>query len=95
MAGGTGAGFRLRRPANLNSAGLMDMPMPDSAAFTGKARAEPGPALPRRLRRILSLMDFEAAARRHLPHAIFAYLSGGAEDNASFAGNYAAFRTNH
>ena len=66
--------------------------MSASAAPTSKERADPRPALPRRLRRILSLADFEAAARRHLPRPIFAYLSGGAEDNASFAGNYAAFR---
>jgi L-lactate dehydrogenase (cytochrome) len=66
--------------------------MSGSAAPTSKERADPHPPLPRRLRRILSLGDFEAAARRHLPHPIFAYLSGGAEDNASFAGNYAAFR---
>ena len=61
--------------------------MAGSAAPTGKERADPRAALPRRLRRILSLADFEAAARRHLPHPIFEFLSGGAEDNASFCGN--------
>ena len=66
--------------------------MSGSAAPANEARVAPGPAPPRRLRRILSLADFEAAARRHLPHTIFAYLSGGAEDNVSFADNYAAFR---
>jgi len=70
----------------------MDIPMSGSAAPANKARAAAGLAPSRRLRRILSLADFEAAARRHLPHTIFAYLSGGAEDNASYAGNYAAFR---
>jgi L-lactate dehydrogenase (cytochrome) len=62
--------------------------MSASAAPKPKARA----GLPRRLRRILSLADFETAARRHLPRPIFAYVSGGAEDNASFAANYASFR---
>ena len=68
------------------------MPIPSSAAPANKGRAAPGRALPRRLRRVLSLADFEAAARRHLPHTIFAYLSGGAEDNAALAGNHASFR---
>jgi L-lactate dehydrogenase (cytochrome) len=40
---------------------------------------------------ILSLQDFEAAARRHLPRPLFAYISGGAEDNASLRGNRDAF----
>lgn len=66
--------------------------MSGSASPMTKERAVSRAPLPRRLRRILSLADFEAAARRHLPHPIFAYASGGAEDNASLAGNYAAFR---
>lgn len=41
--------------------------------------------------RYLSLDDFETAARRHLPRPIFAYLSGGAEDNASLHDNRSAF----
>ncbi len=64
--------------------------MADSAAPTSTAGARA--ALPPRLRRILSLADFELAARRRLPRTIFAFLSGGAEDNASLSGNYAAFR---
>jgi L-lactate dehydrogenase (cytochrome) len=47
--------------------------------------------LPRRLRNILSLGDFENAARRHLPRPIFGYISGGVEDNASLAENRASF----
>jgi L-lactate dehydrogenase (cytochrome) len=47
--------------------------------------------LPRRLRKILSLDDFEGAARCHLPRPIFGYVSGGAETNASFRDNRAAF----
>ena len=47
--------------------------------------------LPRRLRRILSLDDFEAAARRHLPRPLFGYIAGATEDNASLADNRAVF----
>ena len=43
------------------------------------------------LRRILSLDDFEHAARRHLPRPVFAYVSGGVEDNASLRDNRAVF----
>ncbi|MEX3968629.1 alpha-hydroxy acid oxidase [Paraburkholderia sp. EG286B] len=47
--------------------------------------------LPRRLRQILSLADFEAAARRVLPRPLFGYISGAAEDGMSIAANRAAF----
>jgi L-lactate dehydrogenase (cytochrome) len=40
---------------------------------------------------MLSLEDFEAEARRHLPRPIFGYISGGSETNASLRGNRAAF----
>jgi L-lactate dehydrogenase (cytochrome) len=43
------------------------------------------------LRHILSLDDFEIAARRHLPRPVFAYVSGAVEDNASLRDNRAAF----
>jgi len=43
------------------------------------------------LKSILSLDDFEVAARHHLPHPIFAYICGGAEDNASRRDNRQAF----
>ncbi|HEX4780598.1 MAG TPA: alpha-hydroxy acid oxidase, partial [Usitatibacter sp.] len=46
--------------------------------------------MPRSLRHILSLDDFERAARRHLPRPVFAYVSGAVEDNASFKDNRAA-----
>ena len=48
-------------------------------------------ALPRVLRMILALEDFEEPARRYLPRPIFGYVSGGAETNASLRGNRAAF----
>lgn len=44
-----------------------------------------------RLEKILSLDDFEAAARRHLPRPVFAYVSGAVEDNVAFRDNRAAF----
>ena len=40
----------------------------------------------------LSLDDFEIAARRFLPPAIFAYVSGGVEQNQSRSDNRAAFQ---
>ena len=42
-------------------------------------------------RNLLSLDDFERAASRHLPRPIFAYVSGGAEDNVALRDNRAAF----
>ncbi|WP_312992338.1 alpha-hydroxy acid oxidase [Achromobacter animicus] len=47
--------------------------------------------LPRALGRMLSLDDFEAAARRRLPRPIFGYIAGAAEDNQSLKGNREAF----
>ena len=48
-------------------------------------------ALPARLGHILCLDDFEAAARRHLPAPVFAYVSGGVERNQSLQANARAF----
>lgn len=50
-----------------------------------------GYRIPRRLRPILSLDDFETAARRLLPKPLFAYVSGGAEQGKSLRGNRAGF----
>ncbi len=47
--------------------------------------------LPRALARMLSLDDFEAAARKRLPRPIFGYVAGAAEDNQSLRGNRQAF----
>ncbi|HXZ50023.1 MAG TPA: alpha-hydroxy acid oxidase [Usitatibacter sp.] len=44
----------------------------------------------RSLRRILSLDDFERAARRRLPRPVFAYVSGAVETNAAWRDNRAA-----
>ncbi|MGO4306936.1 alpha-hydroxy acid oxidase [Cupriavidus sp. RAF12] len=45
----------------------------------------------RRLRPILSLADFEVAAKRVLPRPIFGYIAGAAEDEKSLAANRTAF----
>ncbi len=41
--------------------------------------------------RVLSLADFEAAARRRLPRSIFGYVQGGVEDNLTREANREAF----
>src|SRR3990167_5616788 len=61
--------------------------MPVSTA-TPSTTAPRSPAV---LRRMLSLHDFEDAARRRLPRPIFGYIAGAAEDNASLLDNRAAF----
>jgi L-lactate dehydrogenase (cytochrome) len=43
------------------------------------------------LSKILSLDDFERAAERHLPGAVYAYVNGGVEDNVSRTANRAQF----
>ncbi|GAD21726.1 alpha-hydroxy acid oxidase [Acidovorax sp. MR-S7] len=61
---------------------------PASSAPSGAGEQS---ATPRKLRGILSLDDFETAARRHLPAPIFAYVSGGCETDKSLRGNREAF----
>lgn len=56
--------------------------------MTATAPARP---LPRALARMLSLDDFEQAARRRLPRPIFGYIAGAAEDNQSLRANRDAF----
>ncbi len=59
---------------------------------TADPKTPPPPAtLPRHLRRVLALDDFEGEARRHLPRPIFGYVSGAAETNASLRDNRSAF----
>lgn len=43
------------------------------------------------LRKILSLQDFEHAARRRLPRSVFGFVAGGAEDARSLRANRDAF----
>lgn len=52
-------------------------------------------ALPRRLRNILSLNDFETAARRYLPKSIFAFVQSGAENEVTLRDNSEAFKDWH
>lgn len=49
------------------------------------------PRAPAVLRHMLSLHDFEDAARRRLPRPIFGYIAGAAEDNASLRDNREVF----
>jgi L-lactate dehydrogenase (cytochrome) len=51
----------------------------------------PVKAVPRALRRYLSLDDFEATARRLLPKFLYGYIAGGAETDAAIADNRWAF----
>ena len=48
-------------------------------------------AVPRRLRHVLCLDDFETFARKHLPRPIFGYIAGAAETNSSLDDNRRAF----
>jgi L-lactate dehydrogenase (cytochrome) len=54
---------------------------------------ERDPGIPRRLRHILALEDFEPEARKVLPRSIFGFVSGGVETNSSLSANRAAFGT--
>ena len=67
----------------------------DYGAFPSRTarhdRHRPCPPLPRALARMLSLDDFEQAARRRLPRPIFGYIAGAAEDNQSLRANRDAF----
>lgn len=47
--------------------------------------------VPRRLRRVLALDDFQRRAKWHLPRAIFGYVSGGVEGNVSLSSNRSDF----
>jgi L-lactate dehydrogenase (cytochrome) len=73
---------------------LPDAPIaPAVAPITQGAMLQGLPASgPRRLRRILSLDDFEAAAKRHLPRPIFGFIAGAAETNATWRDNREAFQ---
>lgn len=74
-------------------------PMQLETSAGGTAAAQPAAAspaaqaiqLPGRLGHILSLDDFERAARRHLPKPVFAYISGAVERNHSLRANAQSF----
>lgn len=71
---------------NYSLAGGMTPSATRVAAYAGVSRSTP-----RRLRQILSLYDFEVAARRHLPRPLFGYIAGAAENNRSLADNARSF----
>src|SRR5258707_14505567 len=48
-------------------------------------------AVPRRLRRYLSLADFEKPARRRLPRMIYGFIAGAVETDAAVRDNRRAF----
>ena len=54
-------------------------------------RALPAEPLPRALRKLLALEDFEQAARRRIPRPIFGYIAGGVETDATLRANRAAW----
>ena len=55
------------------------------------AAAVPVQAMPRKLRRVLCLDDFEALARAYLPRPIFGYVAGSVEDGQSERDNRSVF----
>ncbi|WAI81389.1 MULTISPECIES: alpha-hydroxy acid oxidase [Achromobacter] len=64
------------------------LPVPTPASTPSTSATTP---VPRALARMLSLDDFEAAARKRLPRPIFGYVAGAAEDNQSLHDNRRAF----
>ncbi len=72
-------------PRPPTAAPLNAAPRRDGAGATTSADA------PARLRRVLSLQDFETAACVHLPRPVFGYIAGAAEDSHSLRGNRTAF----
>ena len=60
---------------------------PRSSAREGAGPVAARPPLPHRHRGILSLDDFETAARRHLPRPFYGYIAGAAETNRSLHAN--------
>ncbi|MCA3788150.1 MAG: alpha-hydroxy-acid oxidizing protein, partial [Burkholderia sp.] len=64
---------------------------PSASSLPEASRPLADPRPPRLLRNMLSLHDFEAAARRVLPRPIFGYVSGAAEDNRTRDDNRAVF----
>lgn len=73
--------------SSLAPGGATAVSRPQQAAYARQA------GIPRNLRRILSLADFEQEARRQLPAVLFEYIAGAAEDNHSLQANRDAFKT--
>jgi len=62
-----------------------------SVSVAAPSTVERGSAPSSRLRRYLSLDDFELTARRRLPKFLYGYIAGGAESDASVRDNRRAF----
>ncbi|MCC4299569.1 alpha-hydroxy acid oxidase [Aurantimonas coralicida] len=58
---------------------------------TGVAEARREERLPRRLRNIFNIGEFEPAARKRLPRGVFSYISGSVETGAAFKANRSDF----
>lgn len=58
---------------------------------TDSARSVASKPVPKKLRRILCLDDFETAAAAHLPRPLFGYIAGATETNVSLRGNRESF----
>lgn len=70
------------------AAGKDAAPAADSSRIGRRSAA----SIPRKFRSILSLNDFEAAARRRLPRPLFGYVRGGVEDENAMRGAAASFQ---
>jgi L-lactate dehydrogenase (cytochrome) len=69
----------------------MDQMQAPATRQAAAAVYSPDRAVPRHLRRYLSLDDFMAAARRRLPLPIHGFIAGGVERDAALRGAHAAF----
>lgn len=64
---------------------------PEAGAARATATPRPVIHIPKHLKNLLCLEDFEAPARRFLPRPIFGFIEGGVESNSARNGNRAAF----
>ena len=67
-------------------------PAPAGSSPDPALEARAAPRLPRALRRIHRLDEFDAAARRVLPRAVHGYVAEAADDHAAVAANRAGFQ---
>ena len=71
--------------------GLLALPAAAILPRVSRAQATWAPAVPPRLEDLLSVADFEAAARAVLPPAHFGYLATGVDDDRTVAWNHEAY----
>lgn len=77
---------------DVNSLNMLEKRISATTASQNKERAREAPRIAARHANILSLDDFESAARRHLPAPVFAYISGAVETNQSLRENREIFQ---